>query len=84
LAKRIGSSQPAIARLEKGLDRRTPQFDTLQRIAAALGRQLKLVFQPEATSTEGIVEVRGASSRARRSATPGRRAARPATAYASA
>ena len=84
LAKRIGSSQPAIARLEKGLDRRTPQFDTLQRIAAALGRQLKLVFQPEAASTEGIVEVREASSRAKRSPAPGRRAARPAAARASA
>jgi|GEM_PF-132421 len=44
LARRIGGSQPMIARLEKGLDQRTPQFDTLQRIASALGRQLKLVF----------------------------------------
>ena len=44
LAKRIGASQPMIARIEKGLDQRTPQFDTLQRIASALGRQLKLVF----------------------------------------
>jgi transcriptional regulator with XRE-family HTH domain len=83
LAKRIGSSQPAIARLEKGLDRRTPQFDTLQRIAAALGRQLKLVFQPEAASAEGIVEVRGISSRRKRSTPQGRGAARPATAHAS-
>jgi hypothetical protein len=70
--------------LEKGLDRRTPQFDTLQRIAAALGRQLKLVFHPEAASAEGIVEVRGISSRRKRSTPQGRGAARLATAHASA
>src|SRR5216683_1354790 len=29
LAKRIGTSQPTIARLEKGLDVRTPRWDTL-------------------------------------------------------
>src|SRR5947208_7947303 len=56
LAKRIGSSQPMIARIEKGLDQRTPQFDTLQRIAAALGRQLKLVFSMPADAGS-IVEV---------------------------
>jgi len=44
LAKRVGTSQPTIARLEKGLDVRTPRWDTLQRIATALGRQLKLKF----------------------------------------
>jgi|SRR5207248_4886132 len=44
LAKRIGTTQPTIARLEKGLDVRTPRWDTLQRIATALGRQLKLKF----------------------------------------
>ena len=83
LAKRIRSSQPAIARLEKGLDQRTPQFDMLQRIAGALGRQLKLVFQPEASSPEGIVEVREASSRAGRAFAPTRRAKRAANAHAS-
>src|SRR5438067_109209 len=44
LATRIGTSQPTIARLEKRLDVRTPRWDTLQRIARALGRQLKLKF----------------------------------------
>src|SRR5438128_8725369 len=50
------SSQPTIARLEKGLDVRTPRWDTLQRIARALGRQLKLKFA--ASSDDGeLVEV---------------------------
>jgi len=56
LARRIGTSQPTIARLEKGLDVRTPRWDTLQRIAVALGRQLKLRFAP-ATDRAPLVEV---------------------------
>jgi ribosome-binding protein aMBF1 (putative translation factor) len=38
LATRISSTQPAIARLEAGGS--TPSFDTLRRIAAALGLEL--------------------------------------------
>jgi HTH-type transcriptional regulator/antitoxin HipB len=38
LAKRIGSTQPAIARLEAGGS--IPSFNTLRRIAAALGLEL--------------------------------------------
>lgn len=38
LATRIGNTQPAIARLEAGGN--TPSFDTLRRIAAALGLEL--------------------------------------------
>jgi DNA-binding XRE family transcriptional regulator len=56
LARRIGTSQPMIARIEKGLDQRTPQFDTLQRIASALGRQLKLVFSMPTTQSV-VVEI---------------------------
>jgi len=38
LAKRIGSTQPAIARLEAGGS--APSFETLRRIATALGLEL--------------------------------------------
>jgi transcriptional regulator with XRE-family HTH domain len=42
LAKAVRTSQPTIARLEKGLDQRLPRWDMLNRIALATGRQLKL------------------------------------------
>jgi transcriptional regulator with XRE-family HTH domain len=48
LAAAIGSSQPTIARLERGRDLRTPRLDLLERIAHALGRQIEIVF-PEST-----------------------------------
>src|SRR6266581_1206132 len=56
LAKRIGTTQPTIARLEKGIDVRTPRWDTLQRIARALGRQLKLKFAAS-SGDDDFVEV---------------------------
>jgi len=40
LAARAGTSQPAIARYERGVA--TPSWETLQRLAAACGRRLKL------------------------------------------
>ena len=64
LAKRIGSTQPAIARLEKGLDVRTPRWDTLQRIATDLGRQLKLQFTAT-NEGSGFVEVEAPTRRRR-------------------
>ena len=75
LAKRIGTTQPAIARLEKGLDARTPRWDTLQRIAAALGRRLKVKFAaPDALSS--FVEVETPALRGRKLARERRREAR--------
>jgi transcriptional regulator with XRE-family HTH domain len=67
LARRIGTSQPTIARIEKGLDQHTPQWDTLQRIAVALGRQLRLRFvEPRADTLDSpIVEVPGTRLRRR-------------------
>jgi len=40
LARRAGTSQPAIARYERGDS--TPSWGTLQRLAAACGRRLRL------------------------------------------
>jgi transcriptional regulator with XRE-family HTH domain len=70
LAKRIGTTQPAIARLEKGLDVRTPRWDTLQRIATALGRQLKLKFAAS-NAASAFVEVEAPVRRRRGRRTPG-------------
>ncbi len=44
LAARIGSTQPAVARLEAGGN--TPSFATLRRIAAALGFELVIELRP--------------------------------------
>src|SRR5690348_18239774 len=44
LADMIGTKQPVIARLERGSDSRRPRWDTLQRIAAVLNRQLTMTF----------------------------------------
>ena len=43
LARRMGSTQPAIARLEAG--RVAPSLNTLDRAAAALGVELVITFQ---------------------------------------
>jgi transcriptional regulator with XRE-family HTH domain len=44
LAERAGTSQPAIARYERGAA--TPSWETLQRIAAACGRRLEIGVTP--------------------------------------
>jgi transcriptional regulator with XRE-family HTH domain len=44
LAQRAGTSQPAIARYESGAA--TPSWETLQRLASACGRHLRLVAEP--------------------------------------
>jgi len=46
LARRMGTSQPAVARLEAGGG--TPKLDTLERAAAALGAVLTVQFIPAA------------------------------------
>ncbi|MBI2091737.1 MAG: helix-turn-helix transcriptional regulator [Deltaproteobacteria bacterium] len=44
LARRAGTSQVVIARLESGTDHRIPSLDLLQRIAQALHFQLMISF----------------------------------------
>lgn len=53
LARRAGTSQPSIARLERGLV--SPTVISLDRIARALGTELVIDFEPPraATGTEG-------------------------------
>jgi ribosome-binding protein aMBF1 (putative translation factor) len=45
LAERIGTQQPAIARIEGG---HLPSTSTLRRIAAATGSRLRIVLEPVA------------------------------------
>lgn len=52
LASRAGTSQPAIARYERGAS--TPSWQTLERLAAACGRRLRLSVEgaPDAHDVE--------------------------------
>ena len=47
LAERTGVSQPMIARLEKGDNRRTPTFDTIFRLMKVLGYSMSIHVQKE-------------------------------------
>ena len=44
IARRMRTSQPAVARLESGHG--NPSLNTLRRYAAATGKRLRLVFEP--------------------------------------
>ncbi len=44
LAKLVGVSQPMIARIEKGLEQRTPRWEMLGRICIVLRKQMRLSF----------------------------------------
>jgi transcriptional regulator with XRE-family HTH domain len=46
LARRMGTTQPAVARLESGRSR--PSMRTLERLAAATGSRLLIRFEPRA------------------------------------
>ncbi len=59
LAEKIGSSQPSVARLERGSGPQAPQFETLQRIARALGKRIRLVFAEDDDAQGPTVEVEG-------------------------
>jgi len=47
LAKAAHVTQPFIARLEKGDQRRTPTFDLVFRVLKALGYRMEISIQPE-------------------------------------
>jgi transcriptional regulator with XRE-family HTH domain len=51
LAERTGMTQPAIARLERGLV--SPTVMTLDRVARALGTELVVDFEPARAVAEG-------------------------------
>lgn len=51
LAKRMGTTQAAIARLESG--RSLPSTRTLQRIADATGTRLRIAFAPRSSPKRG-------------------------------
>lgn len=44
LAKKAGTTQPVIARLESGCDNRIPSLELLARLAAAANTKLKIVL----------------------------------------
>ncbi len=45
LAERVGTSQPAIARLESGRSKTAPTLDVLARVARSAGKKLVISFQ---------------------------------------
>jgi ribosome-binding protein aMBF1 (putative translation factor) len=51
LARAAKVSQPLIARLEKGDQRRTPTFDMVSKILKALGYRLEIRIHPEKGKT---------------------------------
>jgi transcriptional regulator with XRE-family HTH domain len=56
LAERAGTSQPSIARLEKG--QVSPTVITLDRIARALGTDLVIDFEPQPAPRHSTVPAR--------------------------
>lgn len=59
LARKIGASQPLIARLENGTGYRTPKWETLRKIGLALGMELTLSFLTSAKTAHPLVEIDG-------------------------
>jgi DNA-binding XRE family transcriptional regulator len=45
MARRANTSQPVIARLERGTDQRIPSLELLNKIAHSLGRELEISFK---------------------------------------
>ena len=52
LARKLGISQPVVARLESRDPQRLPTFDTVAKLAAACGRRMVIRFEPVGGDTE--------------------------------
>lgn len=59
LAKAVGVSQPMIAKIEKGIEQRTPRFEMIGRICVALNKQMRLSFKDVDEQDAHLVEVNG-------------------------
>jgi DNA-binding XRE family transcriptional regulator len=70
LAKLVGTSQPSIARMEKGLDQRTPRWETMRKIGRALGKNLRFSFEDADDGNDALVEVNGIPVRGARADVP--------------
>lgn len=53
VAKRVGTTQSAVARLESGAGRHSPSIATLQRYASALGYRLELKLVKRSSPSTG-------------------------------
>lgn len=47
LAGRVGVSQPMIAKIEKGIEQRAPNWEMLGKVCVALRKQMRLSFRDE-------------------------------------
>ncbi|TAN41175.1 MAG: XRE family transcriptional regulator [Nitrospirae bacterium] len=64
IAKRIGTTQSAVARLESGKGKHSPSLSTLQKYAHALGCRLELRLTKEAIKAGGLTAGRTRKLRA--------------------
>jgi DNA-binding XRE family transcriptional regulator len=59
LAKRVGVSQPMIAKIEKGIEQRAPNWEMIGRVCVALGKQMRLSFRDVEPEVTHLVELDG-------------------------
>jgi DNA-binding XRE family transcriptional regulator len=70
LASLIGSTQPEIVRLEKGLGKNGPTFYTLAKVGMALKQRVVVGFEPVDAGAKLVVESEGLDVEPLRSAKP--------------
>lgn len=59
LAKQVGVSQPMIAKIEKGIEQRAPNWEMLGKVCVALRKQMRLSFRDIEETETHLVEVDG-------------------------